>query len=327
MKHRGMVVILAVAAALVAGTAGAQDFQPAVIFDTGGKFDKSFNEAAYSGAEKFRRDTGIAYGEVEITNEAQREQALRALVRRGATVIAVTGFAQATALERVAPEAPAVKFCLIDGAVDLPNVRSITFKDHEGAYLVGMLASMASLTGRIGFIGGMDVPVIRNIAAGYGQGARFINKKIQVFQNMVGTTGAAWNDPARGAELARSQFDRGADIVFAAAGASGTGVLQAAADAGRQAIGVDSNQNGMFPGRVLTSMIKRVDVAVHDCWQSARDGTWQPGLHPLGLKEDGVGYALDEHNRKLITPQMERIVERAKTQIIEGKLTVDAYQP
>jgi basic membrane protein A len=303
----------------------AQEFVPAIVFDMGGKFDKSFNEAAYVGAERFRKETGIAYRDFEVTNEAQREQALRTMARRGAHVVVGIGFAQANSVEKVAKEFPKVKFAIIDGVVDLPNVQSIVFKEHEGSFLVGMAAAMASKTGKVGFVGGMDIPLIRKFALGYEEGARHVNARIEVLQNMTGTTPAAWNDPTRGGELARSQFDRGADVVYAAAGATGLGVLQAAKDKGRLAIGVDSNQNHLQPGVVLTSMIKRVDLAVYESFRTAKDGTWKPGRRVLGVAEGGVGYALDENNRALITPEMERRLEQARADIVAGKIRVTDY--
>ncbi len=307
--------------------AAADDFTPAVVFDMGGKFDKSFNEAAYRGAERFKGETGVAYREFEVTNEAQREQALRNLARRGVDVIAGIGFAQAAPIAKVAKEFPDTKFCLIDEKVELPNVRSFTFKEHEGSFLVGMLAAKASKTGKVGFVGGMDIPLIRNFLHGYEQGAKHANPNVEVVANMTGTTPAAWNDPTRGAELARAQFDRGVDVVYAAAGSTGLGVLQAAADAGRMSIGVDSNQNWLHPGSVLTSMLKRVDNAVYNCMKDAKDGKWTSGHNVLGLKEDGVGWALDEHNRPLVTAEMEKAVEDAKAKIIEGAITVQPYTP
>ena len=185
--------------------------------------------------------------------------------------------------------------------VEQPNVQSVVFKEHEGSFLVGMAAALASKTGKVGFVGGMDIPLIRNFAHGYEQGVKHVDPDAEVFVNMTGTTPAAWNDPAKGAELAQSQFDRGADVVYAAAGGTGLGVLQAAADSGKLSIGVDSNQNYLHPGSVLTSMLKRVDVAVYNAFKTAMEGTWEPGVKSLGLAEDGVGYALDEHNRELIT--------------------------
>lgn len=328
MKTRILAAMLAMTAITAVGPqALAQDFSPAVVFDQGGKFDKSFNEAAYNGAERFKKETGTAYREFEVTNEGQREQALRTLVRRGASVIVAVGFSQTAAVEKVAKESPNTKFCLIDDKLDTPNVQSVTFKEEEGSYLVGMAAALASKTGKVGFIGGMDIPLIRNFLTGYEQGVKHVTPGAEVFVNMTGTTPAAWNDPGRGAELAKSQFARGADVVFAAAGATGLGVMQAASDAGKLSIGVDSNQNHVHPGKVLTSMVKRVDVVVYDCMKSAKEGSWKAGHRVVGLKEDGVGYALDDNNRKLITPEMEAKLEEAKTQIIAGSLAVKPYKP
>ena len=303
----------------------AQEFAPAVVFDMGGKFDKSFNEAAYTGAERFKKETGIAYRDFEVTHETQREQAQRNMARRGAHIVVGIGFAQASGIEKVAKEFPGTKFVIIDGVVDLPNVQSIVFKEHEGSFLVGMAAAMASKTGKIGFVGGMDIPLIRKFALGYDEGARYVNPKIEIFQNMTGTTPAAWNDPTRGGELARSQFDRGADVVYAAAGATGVGVLQAAKDKGKLAIGVDSNQNHIHPGTVLTSMIKRVDLAVYEALKTAKDGTWKPGRRAIGVADNGVGYSLDQFNRHLITPEMERRLAQARADIIAGKIKVTDY--
>jgi len=204
-------------------------------------------------------------------------------------------------------------------------VQSIVFKEHEGSFLVGMAAAMASKTGKVGFVGGMDIPLIRRFALGYEEGARYVNPKIEIFQNMTGTTPAAWNDPTRGGELARSQFDRGADVVYAAAGATGLGVLQAAKDKGRLAIGVDSNQNHIHPGTILTSMIKRVDLAVYETFKAAKDGTLKGGVRSLGVAEGGVGYAIDQNNRSLITPDMEKRLQQARADIVAGKIKVTDY--
>ncbi len=314
-----------VAATLAVGPALAEDGQPAVIFDMGGKFDKSFNEAAYNGAERFKDETGIEYLEFEITNESQRDQALRRMARRGAKVVVAVGFAFATTLEEIAAEFPDTQFVIIDSVVDQPNVQSVVFKEHEGSFLVGMAAALASETGKVGFVGGMDIPLIRNFAHGYEQGVKHVNPDAEVYVNMTGTTPAAWNDPAKGAELAQSQFDRGADVVYAAAGGTGLGVLQAAADSGKLSIGVDSNQNYLHPGSVLTSMLKRVDVAVYNAFKSGMDGSLAAGEQSLGLAEEGVGYALDEHNRDLISADMEAELEAAKAEIIGGGIEVTDY--
>ncbi len=294
--------------------------EPAVVFDMGGKFDKSFNEAAYNGMEKWKKETGKKYLEFEISNESQREQALRRMAEKGASPIIGIGFGQASAVEKLAKEFPKLKFAIIDMVVDLPNVESVVFKEQEGSFLVGALASMASKSGKVGFVGGMDIPLIRKFQCGYEQGAKFVNPKAEVFANMTGTTGAAWNDPARGGELAKAQFAKGADVVFAAAGGTGMGVYQAAKDSKKLAIGVDSNQNHLQPGTMLTSMVKGVDVAVYNTAKAHK-----PGVTVLGLKEGGVGYALDTHNAALVTADMKKKLEAAKADIISGKIKVADY--
>jgi basic membrane protein A and related proteins len=306
--------------------ASAKDFLPAIVYDFGGKFDRSFNQSASEGAERFKHDTGIAFREFEITNAAQREQAMAQLAKRGASVIFAIGFTQASAVEKVAKQFPDVKFVLVDAVVDLPNVESITYREQESSFLCGMAAALASKTGKVGFVGGMDIPLIRKFAVGYTEGAKYVNPQAEVFENMTGTTPAAWGDPTKGAELAKSQMGRGADVIFHAAGATGIGVMQAAADAGLLSIGCDSNQDYLHPGSVLTSALKRVDVAVYKAAMAAKDGGWKPGLLVLGLAEDGVDYTLDEHNRKLITPAMEARLNQAKADIISGKLKVTEYQ-
>jgi basic membrane protein A and related proteins len=316
---------LLAAGAALCPPAPAAEFMPAIVYDFGGKFDRSFNQSASVGVERFKQETGIPVREFEITNAAQREQIMTQLARRGATIIVAVGFTQASAVQDVAARFPAVKFTLIDGTVNLPNVQSVNFREQESSFLCGMLAAMATKTGRIGFVGGMDIPLIRKFALGYRAGAAYVNPKIEVFENMTGTTPAAWGDPTRGAELARSQFGRGADVVFHAAGATGIGVMQAAADEGKLSIGCDSDQNYLHPGSVLTSAVKRVDVAVYRAFTKARNGTWHGGDEDLGLAEGGVDWALDEYNRKLITPAMEQRVDQARADIISGKLKVPEY--
>jgi basic membrane protein A len=307
-------------------SARAKDFSPAIVYDFGGKFDRSFNQSASVGAERFKQDTGIAFREFEITNAAQREQVMTQLARRGATIIVAVGFTQASAVEAVARRFPDVAFTIIDGSVDLPNVQSVNFREQESSFLCGMLAALASKTGKIGFVGGMDIPLIRKFALGYRAGAQHVRPGIEIFENMTGTTPAAWGDPTKGAELARSQFGRGADVVFHAAGATGIGVMQAAADEGKFSIGCDSNQNYLHPGSVLTSAVKRVDVAVYQAFLDAKNGSWKAGPRFLGLAEDGVDWALDEHNRKLVTAEMEQRVNQARADIISGKLPVPEYK-
>lgn len=313
------------AAVSMTWSAYAADVKPAVVYDLGGKNDKSFNEAAFTGAERFKAETGIEYKDFEIQNDAQREQSARRFARDGYSPIVVIGFAWAAALEKVAAEFPDTKFGIVDMVVDKPNVRSILFSEHEGSYLVGVMAAKASKTGKVGFVGGMDIPLIRKFACGYVQGVKSVNPDAEVFQNMTGTTGAAWNDPVKGAELAKSQFDRGADVVYHAAGGTGIGVLQAAADAGKLGIGVDSNQNGMHPGSVLTSMLKRVDNAVYNAFMDVKNDKWSAGFNILDLKAGGVGYAMDDNNAKLVSPDMKAAVEKAEADITSGSVKVHDY--
>ena len=323
LKH----LIAGVALAAMATIAHAAEFKPAVVFDMGGKFDKSFNEGVWAGVKKFIDETGIEVMEFEVTNETQREQAMRRMVSRGATVVLGVGFAQADAIDKVAAENPDVQFAIIDVYwLDRPNLRQYRFKEHEGSYLVGVAAALTSKTGKVGFVGGMDIPLIRKFACGYVQGAKEARPGTVVIQNMTGATPSAWNDPAKGAELAQSQIDRGADVIYHAAGGTGLGVIRAAADAGKLAIGVDSNQNGLAPGSVLTSMLKRVDVAAYQTLKDAMDGNFTAGVVSLGLAEGGVDWAQDEHNAALVTDAVRAAVEQAKADIISGAIVVHNYE-
>jgi len=306
--------------AVALSAAGVARAEPAVIFDMGGKFDKSFNQSGFDGAERWKKEAGKTYLEFEISNPAQREQAARRMAERGADPIVGIGFSQGSAIEKTAKDFPKLKFAIIDSVVTLPNVQSIIFKEHEGSFLVGMMAAMASKTGKVGFVGGMDIPLIRKFACGFEQGAKYANPKAQVTTNMTGTTPAAWNDPARGGELAKAQFAGGVDVIFAAAGGTGNGVYQAAKDGGKLAIGVDSNQNHLHPGTMLTSMVKRVDVAVYTAFKGVK-----PGVTTLGLAEGGVDYAMDEHNAKLVSADMKKKVDAAKADIIAGKIKVTDF--
>ncbi len=318
MQFSTLARLTLVSTAIAASFAAAAE--PAIVYDMGGKFDKSFNEAAFVGMEAWKKETGKQYLEFEIANESQREQAIRRMAEKGASPIIGVGFSQASAIEKVAKEFPKLNFVIVDMVVGLPNVQSVVFKEQEGSFLVGAMAAMASKTGKVGFVGGMDIPLIRRFQCGYEQGAKFANAKAEVFANMTGTTGAAWNDPTRGGELAKAQFAKGADVVFAAAGGTGVGVYQAAKDSGKLAVGVDSNQNHLQPGTMLTSMLKRVDVAVYNVSKS-----FAPGITVLGLKEGGVDYAMDANNAKLVTADMKKKVDAAKADIISGKIKVADY--
>ena len=311
------------ASAALALTTGAALADPAVLFDLGGKFDKSFNESAYNGAQRWAEETGGAYAEVEIQSDAQREQAIRRFAEAGNNPIVMAGFSWATALDEVATDYPDTKFQIIDMVVDQPNVRSIVFAEEQGSYLVGMLAAMASETGTVSFIGGMDIPLIRNFACGYAQGVKAVNADATVIANMTGTTPSAWNDPVKGSELTVAQISQGADVVYAAAGGTGLGVLQTAADEGILSIGVDANQNYLHPGQVLTSMLKRVDNAVYDAMTAGND--LEAGFNIMDLSNGGVGYAVDEFNSELITAEMTAALEAAQASIVAGDIAVHNY--
>jgi basic membrane protein A len=314
----------AVAALLAALPALAADVKPAIVYGTGGKFDKSFNEAGYNGAEKFKQETGIEYRDFEPQDDTQGEQAIRKFASEGFNPVVALSFAWTDAIAKVSKEFPDTKFVLVDSVVDSPNVRSVVFKEDEGSYLVGLLAAMKSDSKTVGFVGGMDIPLIRKFECGYAQGAK-AGGASKILQNMTGTTGAAWNDPVRGGELAKSQIDQGADVVYAAAGATGLGVLQTAVDQGKLGIGVDSNQNYLHPGKILTSMVKRVDVAVYNAYTDAKNDKFTGGIQALGLKEGGVDWAYDDNNKPLVTDAMKAAVEKAKADIIAGTVQVHDY--
>ncbi|MBN9059253.1 MAG: BMP family ABC transporter substrate-binding protein [Rhizobiales bacterium] len=314
----------AVVALMATGAAWAADVKPAIVYGTGGKFDKSFNEAGYNGSEKFKAETGIDYKDFEPQNDTQGEQAIRNFAKRGYNPVVALSFAWTDAIAKVSKEFPDTQFVLVDSVVDAPNVRSVVFAEDEGSYLVGVLAGLKSESKKVGFVGGMDIPLIRKFGCGYVQGAKAAGAT-EVFQNMTGTTGAAWNDPVRGGELAKSQIDQGADVIYAAAGATGLGVLQTAVDAGKLGIGVDSNQNHLHPGKILTSMVKRVDVAVYNSYMDAKNDKWTAGIQALGLKENGVDWAYDDNNKPLVTDDMKAAVEKAKADIISGAVKVHNY--
>ena len=320
------ILLTLMATASMAASALAADVKPAIIYDLGGKFDKSFNEAAFNGAEKFKAETGIEYREFEIANDAQREQALRKFAGDGNNPIVVAGFSWAAALEKVSAEYPDTKFAIIDMVVaGKPNVKSIVFKEQEGSYLAGIMAALAAKSDKVGFVGGMDIPLIHKFACGYVGGVKSVKPNAEVFQAYTGSDPSAWNDPVKGGEITKSQISQGADVVYHAAGGTGVGVLQAAAEANKLGIGVDSNQNGLQPGKVLTSMLKRVDVAVYNSFMDAKNDKFAADIQNLGLKEDGVGVALDDNNKALVTPEMTAALDKARADIVAGTVTVHDY--
>ncbi|HWL56327.1 MAG TPA: BMP family ABC transporter substrate-binding protein [Paracoccus sp. (in: a-proteobacteria)] len=297
---------------------------PALIFDLGGKFDKSFNEAAFQGAERWKQETGGSYKELEMQSEAMREQALRRLAETGANPIVMTGFAFGEVLNKVAPDYPDTRFAIIDMVVEQPNVQSIVFTEEQGSYLAGVMAAKASKSGTMGFVGGMDIPLIHKFECGYAQGIKATNPDAKIIINYTGTTPAAWNDPVKGGELVKAQIAQGADVVYAAAGGTGIGVLQAAADAGILSIGVDSNQNHLHPGKVLTSMVKGVDNSVYEVFKTG--AALEGGvIKVMDLASGGVSVAIDENNKDLVTDDMKAAVDAATKGITGGEIKIHDY--
>ncbi|WP_413612990.1 BMP family lipoprotein [Bdellovibrio sp. HCB-110] len=296
-----------------------------LVLDKGGKDDKSFNSAAYMGATKAEKDLKIDLKYVEATDTNAIENLHRSFARKNFDLVIGIGFAQKEAVKKVAAQFPNVKFAIVDGEIDAKNVRSLLFEEHEGSFLVGALAAMTSKTNSVGFVGGMDIPLIRRFAMGYVAGAKYVNPKITVTENYIGVTGEAWNNPAKAKELALAQYAKGADVVFGAAGASNTGIFDAAEDKKKFAIGCDSNQNWIKPGVILTSMLKAVDVAVYDTIKETQEGKFTGGVSRFGLKNNGVNYTLDQHNEKLVTPDMRKKLEDIKKKIVAGQIQVPDY--
>src|SRR5713101_5838202 len=358
MKLKLLVVLLILSSLVFVGPAcnragyGADDkskIHVGIVFDIGGKDDRSFNAAAWAGvkcAETGMLPDGktscgkpaldIVLRDVEPGNPVSIEPAMRAFAERGYDLIIGVGFAQGPIMQSVANDYPNLQFAIIDGVIfeadgktPTANVASLVFKEHEGSYLVGLIAGMPSKTGTLGFIGGMDIGLIHRFEGGFEEGAKAANPKIQVIQNYVGVTDAAWNNPGKGKEIALAQINKGADVIFTAAGNSGLGAFDAVEQSGKEngrathfVIGVDSNQNMVKPGFVLTSMVKRVDNAVYAIVDDVVKGKFQAGFHVYGLDKDGVGYAMDDNNKDLVTPEMIQQVEQAKKKIIAGQIKV-----
>jgi len=318
--------VLVLGLALTAsGQAAPADFKVALVLDRGGKDDKSFNSSAYEGATRARKALGITLKYVEAPDDNAFEPMLRALALREYHLILGIGFAQKEAIQKIAAQFPKRNFAIVDAQVQAPNVRSLMFQEHEGAYIVGAIAALTSQTGKIGFVGGMDIPLIRRFEMGYAAGARKINPQIALLANFVGVTSEAWNNPPKGKELGLSQYEAGADIIFAAAGASGLGVFDAAEEKRKFAIGVDANQNWVKPGLILTSMLKRVDEAVFLTIVEAKAGKFTGGVRWFGLANHGVDYAFDRYNARILTEPVRRRADELKADIISGKIVVPDF--
>ncbi len=297
----------------------------ALILDKGSKDDKSFNAAAYEGATKAQKELGIELKYVEATDSNAFEGLHRSFAKKNFDLIIGVGFSQIEAIKKVSAQNPKINFVIVDGEIVAPNVRSLMFEEHEGSFLVGALAALKTKTNKVSFIGGMDVPLIRRFAVGYAAGAKHVNPKITVLENYIGISDEAWNNPAKAKELARSQYSGGSDIIFVAAGASGVGVFDAAQETKHFAIGVDSNQNWMRPGFILTSMLKRADVAVFDAIQLAKENKFKAGTVRYNIENKGIDYSVDEFNKTLITPDMLKKLDEFKAQILAKKIVVPDY--
>src|SRR6266404_6193404 len=225
LAKRGRAMLLWMAVLALALPSAFADFKVGLVLDRGGKDDKSFNASAYEGAMRAKKEQGIALKYVEASDDNAPEPMLRAFAQKDFDLIIGVGFAQKEAIKKVASQFPEKHFAIVDAEVDAPNVRSLLFEEHEGAYIVGAIAALTSKTGKVGFVGGMDVPMIRRFEMGYEAGAKKINPQSVIIANFVGITSAAWNNPPKGKELALSQYEAGVDVIFAAAGASGLGVF------------------------------------------------------------------------------------------------------
>lgn len=317
--------LAALAVCTVAGSASWGQMRVGLVLDKGGRDDKSFNAAAFRGASEAQKKLGIKLKTVEATDDNAFEPMLRSLAQKDFDLIIAVGISQAEAVRKAAEKFPDKRFAVVDAEVVAPNVRSLLFQEHEGSFVVGAIAAMASKTGKLGFVGGMDIPLIRRFELGFSAGAKHVNPKAQVLTNYIGVTGEAWNNPPKAKELALSQYQRGADVIFSAAGASTLGIFDAAEDRRKLAIGVDSNQNWIKPGLILTSMLKKVDVAVYKAIEQVVGGKFEAGVVRHGLKDTGVDYAVDEHNAQVLTTEIRKKADQLKASIIAGKIQVPDY--
>lgn len=306
-------------------TALAAQIKIGLVLDKGGRDDKSFNSAAVAGASKAEKELKVQLKIVETSDDNAYEPQMRNLAKAKYDLIVGVGFSQIEAVKKVSKQFPNAKFALVDGEVNNPNVRSLLFEEHEGSFLVGAIAAMKSSTGKLGFIGGMDIPLIRRFQMGYEAGAKHVNPKVSIASNYIGVTGDAWANPPKAKELALTQYSGGADVIFAAAGASNMGLFDAAEEKKKLAIGVDSNQNWVKPGFVLTSMLKRVDVAVFSTCKDVVEGKFSGGVVRYGLKNGGIDFAVDTHNEKILTKDVLKKANDIKKDITSGKISVPDY--
>lgn len=297
-----------------------------LVLDKGGKDDKSFNASAFRGATQAKEQLGIHLKVLECSSDSAFVPSLMKFATHSYDLIIGIGFVQKSAIEKVAKLFPKTHFLLIDAPSDVSNIRSVLFAEHEGSYLVGAIAALTSKTRKVGFIGGMDIPLIRRFELGYRTGAELaLNPPVSVLSHYVGSSSDSWRNPSRGKELALFQFSKGVDIIFCAAGSSCIGVFDAAEEKKKLAIGVDSNQNGVRPGRILTSMVKAVDKAVFQAISDELNGVFRTGVHSLGLKDKAIYFSEDEFNQDLLTPAVRNQAKVLEKAILEKKILVPDY--
>ncbi len=302
-------------------------FRVGLVLDKGGKDDESYNASAYKGAMRAQNELHVLIKHVEATDENAFEPFLRNFVKKKFDLIISIGASQASAVEKMAKLYPEQHFVILDAQLNLPNINSIVFQEHEGSFLAGALAAQMSKTGKLGFIGGMEMPLLRRFERGYSAGAHYIHPQMKVMVNYVGVTADAWSNPAKGKELALAQFAAGVDVIYGAAGASGIGLFDAAEEQHKWVIGVDSNQNGVRPGTVLTSMVKKMDEAVFAVCKRSQAGQFEAGVSRFNLANHGVELAFDHFNEKLIPAAVRKKLQEIEAKIISGELKVpDFYQ-
>jgi basic membrane protein A len=310
-----------------AGGAAGSKLRVGLVFDVGGRGDKSFNDAAYAGLERAKQQLGIDYATLETGEGNDREAALRQLAAGGSQLVFGVGFLFTDDIRQLAQEFPNVKFACIDytvtpGQTLPPNLVALKFREEEGSFLVGALAALLSKSPKLGFVGGMEIPLIKKFEAGYRAGVQAVRPQAQVVVKYAGSTGTAFKDPTKGKELGLAEYHDGVDIIFHASGSTGLGVFEAARELNKLAIGVDSDQYDEAPGRVLTSMVKRVDNAVFDTIRDVSQGKWQGGVRVFGLKEQGVGWVYDDRNKALIPPAVKARVDSLQAELVAGRIQV-----
>jgi basic membrane protein A len=326
------VALLFVHPAQTAQAAASDAVKVGIVLDVGGLGDKSFNDGAYRGAMEAEKRLGATIRLVEPGEESDREAGLRLLAAEKMDLVVGVGFIFTDDVTQLAKEYPNTNFAVVDYSVGTdahgrpipppPNVAALKFKEEEGSFLVGALAALVGNSNKVGFVGGMDVPLIQKFEAGYRAGVKYVCPACTVIAQYAGVTPDAFRNPGKGKELALNQYQQGVNVIFHASGATGLGVFEAARQTGKYAIGVDADQYSEMSGHILTSMVKGVDVAVFDMIKRVHDGTFRGGIYTYGLAQNGVGYVYDEHNRALIPDSVRARLEDIKAKIIAGQIKV-----